>query len=97
MLLVKLLLELKQHLLESLNIFHAKLGHILLEVSLLIVNFVLQLNNLLSYGQLICNSFVEGDADVHRQLKIINADDLQLPVDINITFHGAIAAELALA
>ena len=62
-----------QHLLEGLNIFHAEFGHILLELSLLIVNFVLQLDDLLSQGQLICNGSVEGDADVNWQLKIINA------------------------
>ena len=27
----------------------------------------------------------------------INIDDLQLPMDISVTFHGAIANELALA
>ena len=65
-----------QHLLEDLNICHAELGHVLLEVSLLIVNFILELDNLLSQGQFTSNGSMEGDADVHREMKIINTDVL---------------------
>ena len=63
-----------QHLLEVLNISHAELGHVLLELSLLIVNFVLQFNNFLSQSQLICNGSMEGDTDANWKLKIIDAE-----------------------
>ena len=65
MLLVKHFFELVQPFLEALNICHAELGHVLLEESLLIIIFFLQLDNLLSQGQLISNGSVEGDADVN--------------------------------
>ena len=65
-----------QHLLEDLNICHTELGHVLLEMSLLIVILVLELDNLLSQGQLISNGSMECDADVHRKLEIINTDAL---------------------
>ena len=48
MLLVKGFFELVQHDLEVFDILHAELGHMLLELSFLIVDLVLQFNNALS-------------------------------------------------
>ena len=47
MLLQKVFLELVHHDLESLHFLHAELGHILLELSLFMINFLLQFNNAL--------------------------------------------------
>ena len=47
-LLVKGFFELVQHDLEVLDILHIERGHMLLELSLFIVNFVFQLNDALS-------------------------------------------------
>ena len=47
MLLHKGFLELVHHCLEVLHFLHAELGHMLLELSLFIVNLLLQFNNVL--------------------------------------------------
>ena len=65
-----------QRFLEALNISHTELGHVLLEVSFPIINFVLELNYLWIHDQLIGNTSVKCDADVHRELKIINTNGL---------------------
>lgn len=62
-----------QHQLEVLNISHIELGYVLLELVFLIVNFVLQLNYLLSQSQLRSNGALEGDADANWELKMIKA------------------------
>ena len=61
------------HLLQALNISHAELGHVPLELRFLIVNLVLQFDDLLSQSQLICNGTVERDTDANWKLKIIDA------------------------
>ena len=63
-----------RHLLEVLNVSHAELGHVLLELSLLIVNIVLQFNDFMSQSQLICNGTVKRDTNANGKLKIIDAD-----------------------
>ena len=45
--LVKRLLELMHHDLEILNVFNIELGHVLLELSLFVIDLMLQLNNFL--------------------------------------------------
>ena len=74
MFLAKCLLEVIQHQLEFLNISHTKLGHVLLELFFLIVNFVFQFNYPLSQSQLRCNGTLKGDVDANWELKIIKAD-----------------------
>ena len=63
-----------QHQLEVLNISHTELGHVLLELIFLIVNFVLQFNYPLSQSQLRSNGTLKGDADANWELKIIKAE-----------------------
>ena len=77
-----------QHLLEALNIIHAELCHVLLELCLLKINFVLHLDNLLSQGELISNGSVEGDADVNWQLKIINAEARVIKLFVDEVVHN---------
>ena len=62
MFLVKCFLELMQHDLEVLDVSYAELGHMLLELSLFIVDLVLQLNNSLCKSQFRSNGAMEGDA-----------------------------------
>ena len=51
MLLQKVFLKLMQHDLEALHFLHVELGHILLELSLFMINFLLQFNNALGNGK----------------------------------------------
>ena len=46
----------------------------LLELSLFIVNFVIQLNNLLCKSQLRSNGSMEGDTEANWELKIIKTE-----------------------
>ena len=46
----------------------------LLELSLFIIDLMLQLNNFLSKSQLRSNGSMEGDAEANGKLKIIKAD-----------------------
>ena len=72
-----------QHLLEDLHISHIELGHVLLEMRLLMINLVLELDDFLSQGQFVGNGSMECDADVHGQLKVINTDALVVKPFIN--------------
>ena len=63
-----------QHHFEVLDISHTELGHVLLELFLLIVNLVFQFNTLLSQSQLRSNGTLERDADANWELKIIKAE-----------------------
>ena len=67
-------LELMHHDLEVLNVFNIEVGHVLLELRLLIVNLVLQFNNPLSQSQLRSNGTLERDTDANWELKIIKAE-----------------------
>ena len=53
------------------DISHTELGHVLLELFLLIVNLVFQFNTLLSQSQLRSNGTLRGDTDANWKLKII--------------------------
>ena len=55
----------------------------LLELFLLIVNFVFQFDNLLSQSQLRSNGALKGDADANGELKIIKAEVLIVEPFIN--------------
>ena len=68
------LLELMQHDLEVLDIFHVELGDVLLELNLFIINLVLQLNNSLCKSQLRSNGSMEGDTEANWELKIIKTE-----------------------
>ena len=72
--LVECLVELMHHDLEVLNVFNIELGHVLLELSLFIINLVLQLNNFLCKSQLRSNGSMERDAEANRELKIIKTE-----------------------
>ena len=62
------------HGLQVLSVFNVELGHVLLELSLFIINLVLQLNNFLSKSQLRSNGAMEGDAQANGKLQIIKAE-----------------------
>ena len=51
MLLQKVFFEIMQHDFEASHFLHAETGHVLLELSFFVINFLLQLNNALSNGQ----------------------------------------------
>ena len=83
MFLAKCLLEVIQHQFEFLDISHTELGHVLLELFLLIVNLGFQFNNLLSQSQLRSNGTLKGDADANWELKIIKTETLIVKPFIN--------------
>ena len=68
MLLVEFFLKNMQHFLEDLHISHTELGHVLLEMRLIMIYLVLALDDFLSQGQFIGNGFVKRDAYIHGQL-----------------------------
>jgi hypothetical protein len=72
MMLDKFSLEISHHQLEVLNISDAEFGHMLLEDSLLMINLVFLLNDLLSDGKLFGNVALKHHTDANGQLQIIN-------------------------
>ena len=74
MLLAKRLLEVIQHQLELLNISHTKLGHMLLELFFLKINFVFEFDDLFSQSHLRSNGTLECDTDANRKLMIIKTE-----------------------